>query len=113
MLRLDVDYPYASRAKSYLYVALGIKNRKSKDYLRNAEVDKELDTLAIRKKGIVKIAKYAEQHEYMQDFIPSESFNEKLAARGIDIFMFIERKWCCPISNSPSAWRKTQDNVAL
>ena len=35
-LRIDVDYPYPSRAKSFLYVALRIKNRKSKDYLKNA-----------------------------------------------------------------------------
>jgi hypothetical protein len=35
-LRIDVDYPYPSRAKSFLYVALRIKNRKSRDYLRNA-----------------------------------------------------------------------------
>lgn len=75
--------------------------------------DKELNTLAIRKKGIVKIAKYAEQHEYIQDFIPSESFNEKLAVRGIDIFTFIERKWCCPISTPSSRWRRTEDNIAL
>jgi len=37
-LRLDVDYPYQSRTKSYLYIALGIKKRKSKDYLKNAQV---------------------------------------------------------------------------
>ena len=35
-LRIDVDYPYPSRAKSFLYVALRMKNRKSKDYLKNA-----------------------------------------------------------------------------
>ena len=37
-LRIDVDYPYPSRAKSFLYIALGIKKRKSKDYLKNARV---------------------------------------------------------------------------
>ena len=37
-LRIDVDYPYPSRAKSFLYIALGIKKRKSKDYLKNAQV---------------------------------------------------------------------------
>jgi len=35
-LRIDVDYPYPSRAKSFLYVALRIKNHRCKDYLRNA-----------------------------------------------------------------------------
>jgi hypothetical protein len=35
-LRIDVDYPYPSRVKSFLYIALRIKNQKRKDYLRNA-----------------------------------------------------------------------------
>ena len=35
---MDVDYPYPSRAKSFLYLAFGIKNRKGKDYLKNARV---------------------------------------------------------------------------
>ena len=33
-----MDYPYPSRAKSFLYIALGIKSRKSKDYLKNARI---------------------------------------------------------------------------
>ena len=37
-LRIDVDYPYQSRAKSFLYVALRIKGIKSPDYLENAKV---------------------------------------------------------------------------
>jgi hypothetical protein len=38
-LRIDVDYPYpSSRKKSFLYIALGIKTHKSKDYLKNARV---------------------------------------------------------------------------
>ena len=38
-LRIDVDYPYpSSRAKSFLYIALGLKTRKGKDYLKNARV---------------------------------------------------------------------------
>ncbi len=36
-LRIDVDYPYpSSRRKSFLYIALGIKKKESKDYLKNA-----------------------------------------------------------------------------
>ena len=35
-LRIDVDYPYPSRAKSFLCVALRIKTRNGKDYLKNA-----------------------------------------------------------------------------
>ena len=37
-LRIDVDYPYPSRAKSLLYVALRIKKRRSHDYLKNARI---------------------------------------------------------------------------
>jgi hypothetical protein len=38
-LRIDVDYPYpSSRAKSFLYIALGIKSHKGKGYLENARV---------------------------------------------------------------------------
>jgi hypothetical protein len=38
-LRIDVDYPYpSSRAKSFLYLLLGIKARKGKSYLRNARI---------------------------------------------------------------------------
>ena len=38
-LRIDVDYPYPSaRMKSFLFVALGLKDRKSRNYLKNAMV---------------------------------------------------------------------------
>ena len=37
-LRLDVDYPYPSRANSFLHVALGIKHKKSSNYLKNAHI---------------------------------------------------------------------------
>jgi hypothetical protein len=36
-LRIDVDYPYpSSRTKSFLFIALGIKSKKSPYYLKNA-----------------------------------------------------------------------------
>ena len=38
-LRIDVDYPYpSSRSRSFLCVALGIKRRDGKDYLKNAKI---------------------------------------------------------------------------
>ncbi len=37
-LRIDVDYPYTSRAKSFLYIALRIKSSRGNDYLRNARI---------------------------------------------------------------------------
>ena len=44
---------------------------------------------------------------------PTSRFFEKLAERGVDIFTFVERNWCCPISNPPSEWLKAEDNTAL
>ena len=77
------------------------------------EVDQELGWLQVQKKGFMKIAKYAEQYEYMHDFVPTERFVEKLADRRIDVFTFIERRWCSPIANPSSQWHKAEDNIAL
>ena len=33
--------------------------------------------------------------------------------RRIDIFTFVERKWCCTIPNPSNSWLKTGDNIAL
>jgi len=42
-LRIDVDYPYpSSRAKSFFYVALGIKRRSGESYLKNARAIAEI-----------------------------------------------------------------------
>jgi len=42
-LRIDVDYPYpSSRRKSFLYIALGIKTQKAKDFLKNARIIAEI-----------------------------------------------------------------------
>ena len=51
--------------------------------------------------------------EYETNISPTDEFIEKLSARDIDIFTFLERKWCCPIPNPPSTWIKKEDNVAL
>jgi hypothetical protein len=37
-LRFDVDYPYPSRVKSFLYIALRIKSKTGKNYLKNAYI---------------------------------------------------------------------------
>jgi hypothetical protein len=37
-VRLDVDYPYPSRTKSFVYLALGIKRKKNIDYLKNSRI---------------------------------------------------------------------------
>jgi hypothetical protein len=75
------------------------------------DVDRELETLRVRKKGFFKIAQDAE--EYEKNVEPTEVYLEKLQGRNIDIFTFIERKWCCPSSFALNGWVKTNDNVGL
>jgi hypothetical protein len=73
--------------------------------------DKELETLSVRKGGFAKIAR--DIKEYERSIVPTNEFVEKLSERGIDIFTFLERTWCCPIVNPPSTWIKAPDNVGL
>jgi hypothetical protein len=75
------------------------------------EVDKELETLVIRKKGFARIT--SDIREYEEDIVPTTGFIEKLADRGIDIFTFIERKWCYTIPKPSNSWVRTEDNIAL
>jgi hypothetical protein len=75
------------------------------------KVDEELDALTVRKKLFIKIARNA--REYEKDVFPTEKFVDKLKERGVDIFTFIERRWCHVISNPPRSWIKADDNVAL
>ena len=92
----------------------GEKNRRGPfyDVLKSIlGVDKELDTLRIRKKAFFKIAH--DIKEYEKNIVPTDEFIEKLGERDIDIFTFLERKWCCPIPNPQSTWIKTEDNVGL
>jgi len=77
------------------------------------QVDTELATLVIQKRGFAKLARYVETKEYERDFIPTKRFLEKLEERGIDIFTFLERNWVCPIANPSKTWRTTDDNNAL
>jgi hypothetical protein len=75
------------------------------------ETDKDLDTLQMRKNAFVRVAR--DVREYERDAVPSEELLEKLVERDVDIFTFLERKWCCPIPNPPSTWIKNEDNIAL
>ena len=75
------------------------------------EVDNEIGSLVTHRKVFARIARDVE--EYQRDLVPSERFLEKLGERGIDVFTFLERRWCCPISNPSRTWAKTDDNVAL
>ncbi len=75
------------------------------------EVDKEFENLIVRNKAFFKIANDAK--EYEKNVVPKEGFIEKLKERGIDIFTFIERRWCNTISNPSSTWLNAEDNIAL
>ncbi|MBT0160724.1 hypothetical protein G4O51_12160 [Candidatus Bathyarchaeota archaeon A05DMB-2] len=78
---------------------------------RLLDVDHELDILEIQKRKFVKIAR--NQKEYEQNVFPSTQLLKKLGERDVDIFTFIERRWCCNTPSPPSAWSKTEDNIAL
>jgi hypothetical protein len=75
------------------------------------EVDSDLDTVSARKALNAKIGR--DFREYYKNINPTPEFLLKLQLRGIDIFTFIERKWCCPIPNPPADWVKTDDNIGL
>jgi hypothetical protein len=51
--------------------------------------------------------------EYYRSVNPSDELLSKLKARGADVFTFIERKWCSPIANPLTNWKKEEDNVGL
>jgi len=75
------------------------------------KADKELETIAVRKKLFFKVA--SDTKEYTRDIIPTDDFIAKLGEIGADIFTFIERKWCNSIRNPPRLWLETEDNIAL
>lgn len=74
-------------------------------------MDKEHETLRLRKKVFFTVA--SESNEYEKDIIPTNEFLEELKQKGIDVFTFIERKWCFTLPNPPRSWLKTRDNIAL
>jgi hypothetical protein len=78
---------------------------------RILEVDKELETLVIHKKGFAKVS--SDSEEYKKDIVPTSKLIEKLVDREIDVFTFIERKWCYTIPEPSNSWVRTGDNIAL
>jgi len=67
--------------------------------------------LHVRKKLFICIAQ--DNQEYEKDASPNEEFVKKMREMGIDIYTFIERTWCCRISNPLKSWIGFDDNVAL
>jgi hypothetical protein len=80
-------------------------------FKRILAVDSELNSIMIRKKFQLKIAR--DQGEYERSVVPTAELLEKLGERGTDIFEFLERKWCCKIQNPQKSWAKAKDNIAL
>jgi len=74
-------------------------------------VDSELDSVIIRKKFFLKVAR--DQGEYARSVLPTAQLLQKLAERGTDVFEFLERKWCCKTPNLQEWWAKADDNIAL
>jgi hypothetical protein len=75
------------------------------------DVDKDLETLVVRKKGFAKIS--SDGKEYEKDIAPTSEFIGKLADRGIDVFTFVERKWCGSVANPAESWVRAEDNIGL
>jgi hypothetical protein len=80
-------------------------------FKRILNVDKEMEKIAVKKKLFFKVAR--DKQEYTRDVIPTVDLTKKLGERSIDIFTFIERKWCNTIANPPTFWFKAEDNIAL
>ena len=75
------------------------------------QVDRDLETLAISKKSFIRVAR--ETREFQRNVIPTNKFLEKLEERRIDVFTFVERKWCFTFPRVDRTWAKTEDNIAL
>ena len=70
-----------------------------------------MSILQVSKRASVRIAR--EVKEYELDAAPTEDSLKRMKSQGIDIYTFLERKWCCPIANPSKNWAKALDNVAL
>jgi hypothetical protein len=75
------------------------------------KVDGDLENVSVRNKLGVNIAHNVK--EYEKNILPTDTFLEKLRERGIDIYTFLDRKWCCPIPNPSVDWILEDDNAGL
>ena len=70
-----------------------------------------METTAVKKKLFFKVA--SDTQEYVKDVVPTKVFIKKLSNTGADILTFVERKWCCPLTEPSNHWAKKEDNIAL
>ncbi len=82
-------------------------------FKRLLNVDSDLDHTIVYKRGFAKVAKRAEQMEYTHDPPLTPRFFEKLSERDVDIYTFVERKWCRKLTAPSKDWLKSEDNIAL
>jgi hypothetical protein len=78
---------------------------------RILKVDSELESLSVTKKLFFKIGH--DTYEYQKNITPSPTFIKKLVEQKVDIYTFLDRAWCCPISNPQKDLIKTEENVGL
>lgn len=76
-----------------------------------SKMNNEADALVVRKKIFFTIA--SDPREYLQSIVPTEGLIQELRRRQVDIFSFLERKWCCQIGHPSETWTKSMDNIAL
>ena len=72
---------------------------------------KETETLVVRRRGFFTVA--SDSREYLQTILPREELIEELHRRHVDIFTFVERKWCCPMMQPSKTWASAEDNIAV
>lgn len=74
-------------------------------------MNRKTETLVIRRKAFFTIAN--DSREYLQSVLPAEELVEELRGKCVDIFTFLERKWCCPIKEPSKTWTGIEDNIAI
>jgi hypothetical protein len=74
------------------------------------DVDKDVETMAYRKKTFFTMARNSE--EYEKDAVPTEENLRKIRERGADVFTFLDRSWVHTLAPEKS-WVKGDDNIAL
>ena len=74
-------------------------------------MNNETEALVVRKKIFFTIAH--DSREYLQNIVPTEGLIKELRNRRVDIFSFLERRWCCPISKPSKSWIAAEDNIGL
>ncbi len=72
---------------------------------------RETETLVIRKRLFFTLA--SDSREYLQSTLPTEEIVKELRRRHVDIFTFLERRWCCPITEPSGTWVRAEDNIAI